>query len=247
MNEQPEYMNFPELSRRISELVDKLNDGSISRRELDELTSSTLALYDRLVVIRYNTLRQEVQAEKAAEAPYSNATETPEASSSADVEEPEEMQVEPPAQSAEREVEELREEIEHEVEMPGGSSFQLNFSQISPNQISLIDSIEEISREEKTRNESLSQDSPTLAKKLRQKPIADLKSAIGINQRFLFTSELFEGNTEAFNEALTRLNSCNSFLEADDYIENNLAPNYHWDMKNNTVKDFLDLVQRRYL
>lgn len=255
MNEQPEYMNFPDLANRINELVQKLHDGTIGNEELDELTSSTLALYDRLVVVRYNVIRKAVSAEKSGDVGTEDQPNSEKEYSVKPIAETEQADVKEPDQSddevsdyeANEEINSLQEEIEHEVEMPGGSSFQLNFAPVSPNQISLIDSIEEISKEEKTRNESFEQETPTLASKLQKKPISDLKTAIGINQRFLFTSELFHNDSDEFNKAIDRLNSFSSFLEADEFIENQLRQSYDWDMKNKTVMTFIDLVHRRYL
>src|SRR5690606_36201311 len=98
--------------------------------------------------------------------------------------------------------------------------FRLDISEanpISPNQISLIDSIEEIKNMEKSLNDKFSspQEISTLGKKLQKSPIKDLKSALSINQRFVFISELFNGDAVIFEQLIERIISFNSLIEAD--------------------------------
>lgn len=73
-------------------------------------------------------------------------------------------------------------------------------------------------------------------------PVVSLQSAIGINDRFLFTRELFEGNTKAFNEVISRLDSMASIHDAALF----LRENYKW-RKNETSLKFINLVKRRFL
>ena len=118
---------------------------------------------------------------------------------------------------------------------------------VSPNQISLIDSIEEIKQMEQSLNETFKHENPTLAQKLHRKPIADLKSAVTINQKFQFISHLFAKDADAFNQAIDRLNGCATYLEADEYIQNTLINTYDWDMKSPPAKEIMDLVERKFL
>ncbi len=118
---------------------------------------------------------------------------------------------------------------------------------VSPNQISLIDSIEEIKQMEQSLNETFKHENPTLAQKLHRKPIADLKSAVTINQKFQFISHLFDKDADAFSAALDRLNACSTYLEADEYIQNTLVNTYDWDMKSPPAKEMMDLVERKFL
>lgn len=54
----------------------------------------------------------------------------------------------------------------------------------------------------------------SLAAKLARKKIENLNNAIGINEKFLFTNELFNGNTEQFLKTIEDLNNCVSLSEA---------------------------------
>lgn len=120
--------------------------------------------------------------------------------------------------------------------------------EVASNQISLIDSIEEIKEMEQSLNESFSSmKSPSLKEKIVGSPIPDLRAAISINQKFKFISELFEDNAEAFEKSVETINGYTSFIEADDYMENNLKPRYGWETNSTTAREFADLVSRRFL
>ena len=88
----------------------------------------------------------------------------------------------------------------------------------------------------------------SIAGKLKNKPIKDLRSAIGINEKFIFLNELFDGNANGYNDAVDALNGFSSFEEANNYLENSWVAKYNWNLKNKYVKgDFMDLVHRRFL
>ena len=86
---------------------------------------------------------------------------------------------------------------------------------------------------------------PPTVKKLTKPSISDLKSAIGINDKFQFTNELFGGNNTEYNIAIQNFNSSESLESALEYY-NSLQNLYHWDIESETVKRLLDLVERRY-
>ncbi len=79
-----------------------------------------------------------------------------------------------------------------------------------------------------------------------QKPaIDDINKAIGLNDKFLFSNELFAGNMQEYNIAIQQLNSAGSLESAMDYLVN-LQQLYDWDTEKETVKHLFDLVDRRY-
>lgn len=86
----------------------------------------------------------------------------------------------------------------------------------------------------------------SLARKLQKKPIADLKAAIGINEKFLFINELFGGNMTEYNIAINQVNICSSHAEAEAYL-GTLRGLYKWDPESETVITFSELVERRFL
>jgi hypothetical protein len=73
-------------------------------------------------------------------------------------------------------------------------------------------------------------------------PVASLQAAIGINDRFLFTRELFEGKSDVFAETIRKIDSFKTIHDAAVY----LRENFKWK-KNETSLKFIDLVKRRFL
>ncbi len=73
-------------------------------------------------------------------------------------------------------------------------------------------------------------------------PIHNLASAIGTNDRFLFTRELFDGNMEQFNETIRQLDTMKTIREAVDFLQEH----FQWK-KSETSTKFLELVKRRFL
>lgn len=85
----------------------------------------------------------------------------------------------------------------------------------------------------------------SVAEKLQHKKITDLKASIGINEKFQFINELFEGNMKEYNVAIDQINSFSSLEEAESYISN-LEDVYKWQPENQIVENFKLLVQRRF-
>ena len=83
------------------------------------------------------------------------------------------------------------------------------------------------------------------ATNIQMSPVSDLRSAIGLNDKFQFANELFAGEMKEYDIALQQLNSSESAESAMNYF-NSLQQLYNWDMENDTVKRLLTLVQRRY-
>jgi hypothetical protein len=137
---------------------------------------------------------------------------------------------------------------EEEISQVSEPSEDMTEPEVPSNQISLIDSIEEIKEMEQSLNESFSSvKSPTLKEKIVGTPISDLRAAISINQKFKFISELFEDDAQAFEKSVETINGYTSYIEADDYMENNLKPRYGWETNSASAKEFADLVSRRFL
>jgi hypothetical protein len=136
--------------------------------------------------------------------------------------------------------------------------------------VSLIDAIEEITREESSAyeeepvaaapvlkqvhiplpenmNDRLGKTIPaqeTLARKLESSPIGDLKRAITLNQRFQFARELFKGNNQDYEVTIDKLN--NSSREDALKTLDNLRARYEWNDESPVTQDFRELVQRRH-
>lgn len=102
--------------------------------------------------------------------------------------------------------------------------------------------------EKKSLNEKLSGSNTdkSIAAKLLNNPIKDLKSAIGINEKFKFINELFEGNLQKYNDGITKLNAFKNFGEAYKYLLS-LKSEFTWNESNEAFQELSDLVNRRYM
>lgn len=79
-----------------------------------------------------------------------------------------------------------------------------------------------------------------------QKPsISDIKTAIGINDRFQFSNDLFQGNMQEYDIAIQQLNASENMYSAMIYF-GSLQKLYNWDDENATVIRLRELVERRY-
>lgn len=84
---------------------------------------------------------------------------------------------------------------------------------------------------------------PSLKEVIEKKKLSDLRKAFSLNDRFLYRRELFGGSEEAMNKVIAILNSKESFKESVDFLDEKL----HWDFSDPTVKDFVKILEIRFL
>jgi len=96
-------------------------------------------------------------------------------------------------------------------------------------------------------NEKLSTDQAdkSIAAKLQKNPIKDLKAAIGINEKFKFINELFEGNLQKYNEGITKLNGFDNLAEAKKFLTL-LKEEFSWGNNSEAYLELTELISRRY-
>lgn len=82
-----------------------------------------------------------------------------------------------------------------------------------------------------------------LSSMLQTKPVKNIESAIGINERFEFVKELFNGDNATYLKTIHILDNVSNFNEAFNYINQTFS----WDYESETVHKLLDLVRRRYI
>ncbi len=93
---------------------------------------------------------------------------------------------------------------------------------------------------------SKNQHSATIAEKLSTKPVIDLRKSIGINERFAFINELFEGNQQLFMESIDKLNNMPVYDDARKVLYEELAGKMKWNTNAKTFSDLDELVKRRF-
>lgn len=75
------------------------------------------------------------------------------------------------------------------------------------------------------------------------KPVTDIASAIGINDRFTFIHELFGNDKNLYDNTLVTLNQAASFNDAYNFM----IHNFDWDMNSDPVQLLLDIVRRKFI
>jgi hypothetical protein len=81
-----------------------------------------------------------------------------------------------------------------------------------------------------------------LSESLKSKPIKNLADAIGLNDRFLFISEIFDGNKDSYNQAISRLDKAENLQDAMAIIMSYTGEN----RENEAVVQLLDLVRLKF-
>jgi hypothetical protein len=74
----------------------------------------------------------------------------------------------------------------------------------------------------------------------------DLKSLIDLNKQFVFTNELFGGNSNSFMSAVNRIDNCATIQEAFEYIKTDIIPIFEWDSTQQSTKLFDKLVRQKF-
>ena len=98
---------------------------------------------------------------------------------------------------------------------------------------------------QETLGDKLLEEDHSLAAKLQHKQIKDLKSAIGINDKFLLVNELFGGSMERYNKSIENLNDLPTKEGALGYLDE-LYVEYQWNRNNEAYKKLLELVHRKF-
>jgi hypothetical protein len=77
---------------------------------------------------------------------------------------------------------------------------------------------------------------------IKSKPVTTLSDAIGVNDKFLFIREIFDGNPESFEQAISRLDNAENLSAAKEIIKS-----YTEDNKETAViRHLLDMVKRKF-
>lgn len=84
---------------------------------------------------------------------------------------------------------------------------------------------------------------PSVNDAMEKRKLSDLRKAFSLNDRFRYRRELFGGNEEVMNKVIMALNNKVSYKESIRFLDEKL----HWDFSNPTVKDFIKILEIRFL
>lgn len=113
--------------------------------------------------------------------------------------------------------------------------------QVTPKELNDI-----IGQNGKSVNDHLKPRKTELAEVLTDAPIRDLKKGIGINDRYVFVSELFRGDEAMYERSIKTINGFHIYAEAGYWIERELKVKLGWDDSKTITQHFYQLVKRRF-
>jgi len=94
--------------------------------------------------------------------------------------------------------------------------------------------------------EDLTLPEESAAEKNKKNKILDFKSALSINQRYMFVKELFNGKQEDFDQALQMIDSCKNYQEAIDLLVDKYGATNNWDTDKDEVAELFELISKKF-
>lgn len=76
--------------------------------------------------------------------------------------------------------------------------------------------------------------------------LGELSESLALNQRFMFTKELFDGNADLLRHALKSIDECKNFEGAVELINSRFVSELGWETDSDAVREFMQLVYRKF-
>jgi hypothetical protein len=76
--------------------------------------------------------------------------------------------------------------------------------------------------------------------------LASLRESIPLNKKYAFVNVLFGGDNNEFDSAVTMIDQCNDYHKAIMLIKEKYFRRYAWDLEKEEVKEFYELVSRKF-
>jgi len=156
-----------------------------------------------------------------------------------------------PASITKKEVEEEQQVISvPKIKSKPKSQLDLHFDPMNEiptfSQYKIGKEVNEAVEQQESFNDRLKENRTELMHSLKDAPIRDLRKGIGINDRFVFISELFRGDEPMYERSIKTINSFNIYPEAEYWMNRELKIKLGWDDTKEIVKHFYQLVKRRF-
>jgi hypothetical protein len=239
---------------RINELVAALNaamldmeQGRLGAQGLERTTEDARELYERLVVLRHKVREARAalsaKSAEAAPAPLAVAPEAPAPPRTEVVERPP-MRLDTRPDMSPRQTSLIDAIAEHDevpaVEIKVQEQEKPKLQEQAPMQTKPAE------QEKPKAQAPAPAKGPSLAEKLEHAPISDLGKAITLSQKFLFLAELFGGQKEEYEKAISAINGHAFFAEAKQYLDAEVLTKLKKAPDPEALSSFMDLVERRF-
>lgn len=241
------YVSITKLSLLIQEKLNKLNAGNLSDTELDELKDLTGELNERVVILHYKS--KELALLRQADDILSQNS----------ISKPQETTLAEPIKISIGTTLEAKNSIQVPIELESEHVKHITITQdITANEVNVPHAepptpLTELKATPVTEKKTIpvkQENNPgakgSLVERMQKTKVNDLKTAIGLNQKFLFMNFLFEGENNSYNDAIDKLNNMPTAADARHYIRE-LSYVYNWNFEDENVILFTEYVERRHL
>ncbi|MDP5099588.1 MAG: hypothetical protein NWQ27_06315 [Crocinitomicaceae bacterium] len=242
--------------KAIEEFSGRLESGELSIDELVQLETLTRELYERTVILKYKAFENKVN--RIVESPLNLEDELDfvENIGENEIEESEptiDFSIFDSPEIIEEPAAEVQIEIEEEIE-----------EELIENKISnaVEEVVPEVTRQKETNVEApiienqssvqgqsfweqLNMNGNSISTQFEGAKIDTLVGAFGLNEKLRFINDLFDGSSESFSEAIKVLDT-QANLDSAKIKSSELALKHGWDAEEESVVDFLMMVNRRY-
>jgi len=241
-----------ELIRRIVARYNSLYSpsGSVSQLELDLMLEDIRSMYEKFRLIGQLNLQHQSLDTRKPSTPAPAATTEPAA---AKPEPPVEktVQPEPEAETSEKVTHETYNETvqEETAGLPAAADQRPAYQDSTPSYEAEHSTLaERYKSDQKSLGEVISAGSgqdEELGSRLGNTPVADLKSVIGLAEKFAFINELFGGDPLAYEKAIVQLNGSSRLAEAEAYL-GTLRLNHRWPADSQMAGVLAEIVRRKF-
>lgn len=242
------YKNTEALIEEISKKLSKLNKGKLNLDEVNDLVENGKDLYEHLIILRYKAYdtygdSSAAKEEVVVDEPVKKTVPEPVK------EEKEEPIIDFSGISESSEVTAADEQPGFDFSIDGAVAEEPAVEEaVNNNEETVSDSPQaEVDDASNSLNDIFkSEDEQSLRKKLQNSPISDIKTHISIAKKFEYISNMFDGDSGAYNEAIEFLNTCATGNDARLKL-NEYTTKYDWNLEDKSIIKFIELVERRYL
>lgn len=235
------YISLEEVQGIISEMG---TDQDIRTIDIDLASDKVRHIYDLLNHLKSEVARIQVKEEKIIEEPVVNKVEEDDENViEFDMEEKTDTTTKNIEQKTEVEVGEKKSEKKPQSEPPQRTQAEIDSRVKLPSGKKFLG--ETFEKKSSSLNEELSKkiNPSKITEKLTSKPISNIGSALGLNEKFEIIKNLFDGDKDKYEYTLQVLNAASDFNEAYEYISSKL----NWDMDNLYVQKILELIRRKLI
>ncbi|MCH2228999.1 MAG: hypothetical protein MK105_01550 [Crocinitomicaceae bacterium] len=239
--------NYKNQIKEVESLVIKLENGELNLEGLAELELLTRKIHERSIILQYKAYEQSSIVEKGVMVEVA-------------IEELEEFDI--PNDAPEETVEEPTIDFSmFNMEESAEAPKTIEETQEGPNEEEVIEETpvekvaEKIVVELKDVEppqaagvsflDSFKVDDNSLNAQFNGAKIDTLVGAFGLNEKLRYINELFDGSSESFSDAIKSLDSKSSLDEAKGIVTK-LAAEHEWDSEEESVIEFMAVLNRRY-